>query len=793
MAKRRKVPPRSRPRSLDLDRDTLANHIHDSLRQDLDDRNDWNEMRIQRYAKLRGWRADKQFPWPGASNAHLPFLMTECQRTQDTIHNAVMSRHPVVEAMAVQSINAGKQKAIDNVLDYQLFVEQQGEEIIAKIIEQYTQDGIFLAYVPWVRYDESVNDLHIFPPVPPETPIGEAVMQAFRSVVKDVLVEDQLDDEGFRWQVTFVDQGIERKGKIEAYIQEAGGRLELNIHREIRAYDGPVVIPKSVDEFVMPWRSENVQPPSPANPNGAEHVFLLDYPTLDEIRRLRYEGFYDVPTDVDMEEIESTARTDPSTGEPNDEQKKLKDEFDGIHGGQDRTRPEEASGAGKLTRVKAFLGWDVNGDGLEEQVVVWMIRETKTILRVRYLTEDYPSDPVLRPLASECYIPVAGRAYGISLIELLESLHDLLKVTFDQMVDAATIKNVPWFTYRPTSGLNPETIRIAPGEGVPMSNPREDIFVPQFTSQGDAFGLNMISLLNQFAERASMQGELQFGRVPQGKASALRTTSNVQNILAQGDARPERIMRRFFSGFKDVFRIMHELNQRFLPPDKQIRLMEPDEQGQAIYQNIDDIQMISGRMQFAFKAGMFNSDKHTAMNVLQTLMPTLINQMTLQMGIVKPENVHNLLTDFIKLVQREPTRYLAAPQPGPPTMLITAEEAAQFIYGGRLPQGTTPREGHQEHLKKLQDFLGQPEAELMDESTKTLFRVYMTQLQQEMQQQQQQQQLMQAVQSFQQQAGGGPGSTPGPQAQGPPANTGISGNAPVGQNELLDESLPGAR
>jgi hypothetical protein len=181
------------------------------------------------------------------------------------------------------------------------------------------------------------------------------------------------------------------------------------------------------------------------------------------------------------------------------------------------------------------------------------------------------------------------------------------------------------------------------------------------------------------------------------------------------------------------------------------------------------------------------------MNVLQTLMPTLINQMTLQMGIVKPENVHNLLTDFIKLVQREPTRYLAAPQPGPPTMLITAEEAAQFIYGGRLPQGTTPREGHQEHLKKLQDFLGQPEAELMDESTKTLFRVYMTQLQQEMQQQQQQQQLMQAVQSFQQQAGGGPGGTPGPIPQGPPANTGISGNAPVGQNELLDESLPSAR
>jgi hypothetical protein len=799
MAKRKKLPPRSRPRSLPLDHDTLANHIHDSLRKDLDDRNDWNEMRIQRYAKLRGWREEKKFPWPKASNAHLPFLMTECLRTQDTIHNAVLAKHPVVEAMAVQQINAGKQAMIDNVLDYQLFVEQQGEEILASLIQNYTQDANFLAYVPWVRYDESVNDLHIFPPIPEGQAVADAVMAAFRTIVQDVLVEDPLDADGFRWRVTFVEGGIERTAKIEAYIQEEGGRLELNVHREVRAYDGPVVISKSVDEYVVPWRCENVQPPSPANPNGAEHVFLLDYPTLDEIRRLKYESYYDACTDTDLEEIEAAAKEDPSTGEPNDELKQLKDEFEGVHGGQDRTRPEEASGAGKLTRIQAFLGWDVNDDGLAEQIVVTMIRETKTILRVRYLTEQYPSDPPLRPLAAAAYLPVEGRFYGMSLIELLESLHDLLKITFDQMVDAATIKNVPWFTYRPTSGLNPETIRIAPGEGVPMSNPREDIFVPQFASQGDAFGLNMISLLNQFAERASMQGELQYGRVPQGKASALRTSANVQNILAQGDARPERIMRRFFSGFKDIYRIMHELNQRFLAPEKQIRLMEPAPDGTAVYQSIDDIQMISGRMQFEFKAGMFNTDKQTSIQVLQTLMGTLINPMTLQLGVVTPEQVHNLLTDFIKLVQREPTRYLKAPQPGPPTITITAEEAAQIIYGGRLPTGTTPQEGHEPHLQKLQTFLSQPEAELMDEGTKTLFKVYMAQLQQAMQQQQQQQQLLQAAQQFQQQAGGGgpvsggPGGTPGPQATGPPANPGISGNAQVGPNELLDESLPSAR
>jgi len=301
--------------------------------------------------------------------------------------------------------------------------------------------------------------------------------------------------------------------------------------------------------------------------------------------------------------------------------------------------------------------------------------------------------------------------------------------------------------------------------------------------------LNMITLLNQMAERASMQGNLQFGQVPQGKASALRTTANMQSILAQGDARPERILRRFFSGFKDVYRIMHELNQRFLPVKKQYRLMEPDLKGRGVYASVDKIEMISGRMQFMFKAGMFNTDKQIAMQVFQTLMGILFNPLMIQLGIVKPENVYNLAQDFIKLLQQEPTRYITSPQPGAPTTKITAEEVVSLIMLSRMPQATTPAEGYQEHLKKLQGFTQSLDGEVLSTQQQTLLQVYMQKLVTEMQQQQQQQQLLQQAQQFQQQVGGGPGGTPGPQAQGAPPPQGTAGNATVGANELLDESL----
>jgi hypothetical protein len=419
-----------------------------------------------------------------------------------------------------------------------------------------------------------------------------------------------------------------------------------------------------------------------------------------------------------------------------------------------------------------------------------MIRETKTILRVRYLTEQYPSDPPLRPLASAGYLPT-GRIYAMSLIELLESLHDMMKITFDQMSDNATISNLPWFAYKPTSGLNPETHHPSPGQGIPMNDPQRDINILSFNNQGDAFGMNMISLLTQISERASMQGSIQFGQVPRGKSSALRTTSNMQNVLAQGDARPERVMRRFFSGFKDVYRIIHELNQRMLPVGKQYRLMEPDLQtGANVYESVDKITDISGRMQFMFKAGMFNSDKATAQEVLQTLMQVLINPLFLQMGVVGPRGIINLLTDFIKLLQREPSKYLDMPQQGPVTMQITAEEAVQILLMGRRPQGTTPREGHEAHIKKITDFLQTPDAAELTGFQQGLFQVCLADLQQQMQQQQQQQQMLQLAQQFQQQMGGlGQGGQPGPQA-GPPQDVGIGANAPLSRNELADESLP---
>lgn len=783
---------RYRKRALPVNHKELAQYIIKCMDQDIADRSAWNEMRIQRYAKMRGWTEKKDFPWEDASNAALTFLMTECTRSQDTICNAILARHPIVESRAINKADMEKQRIIDEHLDYQLFVEQPGEDLIAQLAQTFVEEGVFLAYTPWVRSHESVVDIRKHPAIPPDVSVTDAVRASILTSLPEDAVSDmvQLDDDGFRWDVTFKEDDLEQTAEVEAYQDEDDQYLELCWKRKVVTYDGPVTVSKTVDEYCVPWRCENVQPPSPSNPNGADHFIMWDFPSLDEIRSFHADGYYDAMTAKQLKALAAESSYDPEQQTENSDKKDLMDAIEGIEGGNRDEPPKEAEGSKTLTRIHCFLGWDLNGDGLQEQAVVTMIKETEQILRIRYLTEDYPSDPPRRPLASAAYLPVAGRFYGVSLLEVLESVHDRMKMNYDQGTDAATIKNVPWFTYKPSSGQPPGTIHIAPGEGVPMANPKEDIFVPQFASQGDAWMMNMMALLQQEAERASMQGAVQFGQIPMGKSSALRTSSNMQAVMAQGDARPERILRRFFSGFREVYAMMHELNQRFLPKKKQIMLMEPAPDGSQVYEDVM-VEQVSGKMRFTFTAGMFNTNKEMQIKVLQEIMGIIINPMLIQMGIVAAEQIHNLLTDYIKVAQQPHTRYIKQPQPGPPQIQLSADEVMQMLISGRIPTDqVVPREGFEAHMARIETILKMPELEGISANIQGLITFYMTKLQQKQQEAMQQQQLLQNAQQFQQQLGG-PGQ-PGPQAQGAPPNTGTAGNQQVNPGELIDESLPSA-
>ena len=773
----------TRRRSFAFKKDEVIDELLKWYDQDLQDRQEWSDRRLQRYAKYRGWLEQKDFPWPDASNVFIPLMMTDSQQMQDTLSNGVLSQRPVMAPQAVNPADREKCETIAQLLDYQLMVEQMGEKKFANLIESFVNDGTMYSLQTWITDEQDTEQVEYFPPLEPGVPAEFQLKIRIEGIFKDqpaASIDPTDAKEPWTWDVKWFDENHkEHTARVEFYTHD-DGRLLCIVKRRLAIFDGPCVIPKSEEDIVFPSRAENLQPPSPSNPSGAHHVFIVDYPSKDEIKRLMKSKYYDLATPEDLERLsEEKHQASRSSGSADDpEQHKI--QRDAL-AGQTFGNADVASGV--YTRLMCFARWDVDGDGLDENVVFWVLKEHRLVLRARLLSEFTPLEGNKRPLMSEQFIEVPGQIRGIGLLELLEHIQDAMKILVDQTIDKNTLVNTPWFAFRASSGVRPEVIRMAPGEGYPMANPQQDIVFPQIPNPDQTLSLNMLAVFNQWAERQVVIGELQFGRVPQGKASALRTTSGMQAVLQQGAARPERLIRRFFLGLAEIYSQCHELNGVYLKPKKQYRILGMSTPGADPYRTVDDPSKVKGKMVFEFKANSLNTNKAFRSQVLKDLGAITFNPMTFQMGLVTHDNFYNWLQDMWKDSGQDPNRYVNPPSPQSSMPKITAEQAIGLLYQGYIPE-QLPAEGPQIHMQRVQQLMQQLQQEgTADASFMVLARTYL----QKVQGYAQQAQLLaqQAAQFASMMSGGGGqgGAQPGG-GQSPEATQAQP------QGQLLDESLP---
>lgn len=771
-------PPRlARKRSLKLDKEEVVTDILERYEQDLMDRQDWIKSQLQRHAKYRGWKEGKNDPWPNASDVQLSLMMTDSQRMQDTLHNAVLANRPVMEAKALRPGDAPKCETLDGLLDYQLFVEQHGEEKIADLIDSFVNDGMFVLFQAWVKDVRRYPQAIFVPDVPEGAPAQLHLMVQIRAALPNVEVALPDEKDPFKWTVLGKDESQQDYVADVQFFTDEDDRLVMETTRDMTVYEGPCWFPKPIEDIIVPSRCSNLQPPGPSNPGGAPHVYMIDKVSRDEITRLQKQGYYDLLTKKELTELDAPSGNRGMISEDPQVRKTQKDAFEGrTYGNSDLADKD-------FTRIIAFERLDVNGDGLEEDVVLWIIKETRHLLRARYLSELHPSHPVKRPFAEARFLSVPGQFYPISMLELLENIHDVVKQTFDQMFDAGTLAVTPFGFYRNTSAMKPETFTFAPGDMIPVQDPSRDVAFPQLMNpQAMSWAMNTISLMLQWGERQSVIGDLQLGRIPYGKSEALRTASGMQAVLQQGDARPERVLRRFFRGLAEAYQQTQELDAAYLSPGKTYRLSGKPDDSTNPFRVIEDPGLARGQFTFDFAASILNTNKAAHAQVMESLAANLINGLTMQLGIVDGQKVYNILKERVKALGEDPGKFLNRPF-GPSDMpQITAEQAFVSILNGLSPLGL-PAEPLPLHMQLFASFAQTPAYATMSDVQKQLFDQYFTAIQQQVVQQQA---LVphadQFAQAFQGSGGGMMGSPPA--AEGPATN--------VQPGELIDKSIPGA-
>jgi hypothetical protein len=400
----------------------------------------------------------------------------------------------------------------------------------------------------------------------------------------------------------------------------------------------------------------------------------------------------------------------------------------------------------------------------------------------------YPMSPPRRPFGESTFLPTKGRREGISLLELMESTHDTIKIMWDQMVDSGTMSLTPPGFYRPQSNIKPEVLTYLPGDMYPLNDPSRDVAFPQVGNPNQSFSINGITMAKSWQGDVTMIGELNLGRIPAGKSSAFRTTGTTENILGQSEARPERILRRFFMAFKQAWWIMHELNKRLLPDDKKFRIVGYKPESGDPYREIASRNEIEGDYEFDFQANVANSSKIALQQALMQAASAVINPIAIQLGITTPKDVYNLTFDVLRAAGLDSERYTTPPIPDAHLPRIFAEEAISAILMERAPYGVPAEQGGWgEHFAKLQEFINDKEGRFAVVDTPQalqIFRTYLEKAAEEAARERKQLALAQAAAQSQ----AGPPGRPGP------PGTGAVNTAPprVQGGEILDESLPSA-
>lgn len=749
----------------------LANRAVRFADEDRQNRTQEMDKREQRYAKFRQWRMGASQPWDEASDNVMSDMAAASLRMQDTLYNAVMSTRPPIMPKAAKEGDSEREEAVGKIIDYQLFVEnmQRGNDWLGDIADAFTNDGHFTAFVPWVREQHKVSRVNVAPPIPEDI----IPVEYFRQLLINEFGREHIfeprgtTENSWDWQVANAQTG--QISDVQ-FFTDANDNVEMVITTNAVSFDGPRPVVLDRSDVLHPARAANLQIPGPSNPNGSAHVIIVDRPHISQIKALVRDGYYDLVKMSDVENLKNNSDL---------EQDREQEQKDIIEGAQAEQRQRTDRDQEHVTRYMVFDRIDM-GDGVPEEVIYWVLPNEKLTLRIRRLSEMYPGQHPYRPFAEEQFIGVRGRRTGIGLLELMEGLHDLKKQITDQMVDTGTFALSPFFFYRPTSSMKPEVIRIWPGEGYPLSDPKNDVNFPTPPTQGMNFGFNMLAVADREEERVTMLGDLAFGRVPQGKASALRTVGGIALISGQAEARPERILRRFFQGLGRLWWICHQLNRSFLSEEKEIRIATPTSPEDEAYTKIDR-DAIDADIEFEFGANVFNTSRSALQESLDKLAATYINDLTVTLGLVQPQGVYNLLRDIGKAWGQDPDRYLSSPFGGMP--VISVEDALDAIMDNRMPIGF-PAEGPQAHLQALQlfseteaiGFMTAEQTQLLAEWERTV-----------MQFAQAMQQTAQAAANF----GGNQGA--GEQGRPPEGPPGARQSAsPLEANELSDETLPGA-
>jgi hypothetical protein len=354
--------------------------------------------------------------------------------------------------------------------------------------------------------------------------------------------------------------------------------------------------------------------------------------------------------------------------------------------------------------IEAYLKMDVDGSGINSEIVAWVHARTGSLCRATYLHRISRTGE--RPFNKADFQIRKHQEYGTGMVEMLYPLSKEMDAIHNMRIDFGLISVMPFGFYRASSGLDPEEIRFEPGMLIPVDNPQTDVFFPNLGNR-TVFGFQEEQALDNLIQRLSGVNEMSMGMMT--SQGATRTATGARALVGEASANLDVFVRRLNRGWKKSLRyLLHMLQQR-IPAGMSFRLT--GDAGADYWRTIRDKSEIEGDFDIEVSPNSASSNMGVQQEIAGQIMASVADPLAIQLGIVTPAQYYEAKKNQLQsLGVKDFGKYLQKPQ-GYQRTFTPEEEANRVLRGMEVSVG--PDSDHEgflafyEHFVDTDELIGQ--------------------------------------------------------------------------------------
>lgn len=316
--------------------------------------------------------------------------------------------------------------------------------------------------------------------------------------------------------------------------------------------------------------------------------------------------------------------------------------------------------------IECCFKHDINGSGINSDIVAWFDLDTSQILGCTYLRRIMPSGE--RPYSVIHFHKRPDQDFGLGLLEILNPLTRELDAMHNIRMDNALFQSVPFFFYRASSSLDAENFQVQPGMGIPVDNPQTDVVFPNvgnrtsFTSQEE-------QVLQGYIEKLTGISDISLG-VMTGVQGPTRTATGARLLNSENNNNLSVHLRRLNAGVSKVLRTLWHMLQNRVEPGFAFRITGDD--GQDMFRQVWDTDLALD-IDFELSANTSHSNKSVTVETAQQLVQMNLNPLMLQLGLCGPDTIYAAYKNYLSaLGVKDFHRYLK--KPADYTYIMSASE-----------------------------------------------------------------------------------------------------------------------